>query len=109
MVSGLFTGWGNGVVLATGRGWALAQRASQALVQELVRATEQACQEAGAGRHPSAMEVGQANQREAANLAWAKGLPYSWISSLCADPMDSPRPKGWETTLEPYRMLNHEE
>jgi hypothetical protein len=55
------------------------------------------------------MEGEQANQLEEANLAWAKGLPYSWISSLCADPMDSPRPKGWETTLEPYRMLNHEE
>ena len=38
--------------------------------------------------------------------AWAGRLPVSWISSLCADPTDSPRPKGWETTLEPYRTLN---
>ena len=78
-------------------------------MQEPVRATAQACQEAEVGRHPSAMGGEQANQQEEANLAWAKGLPYSWIFSLCADPMDSPRPKGWETTLEPYRMLNHEE
>ena len=85
------------------------QRGWLALVQEQVQVAGPASQEAGAGRHLLAMEEGLANRPGEANLAWAKGLPCSWISSLCADPMDSPRPKGWETTLEPYRMLNHEE
>ena len=50
--------------------------------------------------------AGQGVPLAEANLAWAGWLPISWISSLCADPTDSPRPKGWETTLEPYRTLN---
>ena len=55
-----------------------------------------------------AMEAGLEGPLGEANLAWAGWLPISWISSLCADPTDSPRPKGWETTLEPYRTLNLE-
>ncbi len=49
----------------------------------------------------------QEDLRVEANLAWAGTHPTSWISSLCADPLDSPRPKGWETTLEPYRTSSN--
>lgn len=50
----------------------------------------------------------QGGPRVEANLAWEETHPTSWISSLCADPLDSPRPKGWETTLEPYRTSSNE-
>lgn len=54
------------------------------------------------------MEAGLVSLRVEANPAWAGMHPTSWISSLCADPQDSPRPKGWETTLEPYRTSSRE-
>ena len=43
--------------------------------------------------------AGQGVPPAEANLALAGWLPISWISSLCADPTDSPRPKGWEPPL----------
>jgi hypothetical protein len=64
--------------------------------------------EVGGVCRQGAMEAGLEGPLGEANLAWAGWLPISWISSLCADPTDSPRPKGWETTLEPYRTLNLE-
>lgn len=59
-------------------------------------------EEVGAERF-QAKEAALEGLRVEANRAWAGTHPTSWISSLCADPQDSPRPKGWETTLEPYR------
>jgi len=71
-----------------------------------VQEAAQACLEGVAIPRQEAMEVAQEDRRVGANQALVGALPCSWISSLCADPTDSPRPKGWETTLEPYRMLN---
>ena len=74
-------------------------------MQELVR-TEQACPGRGAGATRRQWK-GAKNQREAANLAWAKGfLILGFLPSAQANGLT--RPQGWETTLEPYRMLNHE-
>ena len=77
--------------------------------QEPVQVQEaaQACLEEVAIPRLEATEAALVDQQEGANQALARALPCSWIFSLCADPTDSPRPKGWETTLEPYRMLNH--
>ena len=61
----------------------------------------------GGVRH-QAKEAALVDLRVVANQAWAGTHPTSWISSLCADPQDSPRPKGWETTLEPYRTSSRE-
>ena len=41
-----------------------------------------------------AKEVALGDLLVEANQAWAGTHPASWISSLCADPQDSPRPKG---------------
>ena len=67
-----------------------------------------ACPEEVAIPRQAATEAALVSRQVVANRALAEALPCSWISSLCVDPTDSPRPKGWETTLEPYRMLNHE-
>ena len=53
--------------------------------------------------HRVAVAEGRGDLRAGADLAWATKHPTSWISSLCADPTDSPRSKGRETSLEPYR------
>ena len=75
------------------------QERAQAKVQA-PREEEEVHHQEGAGGVP-------ASQQAEANLVLVGLPPFSWISFLCADPTDSPRPKGWETTLEPYRMLNH--
>ena len=49
--------------------------------------------------------MAQAYLQEVANQALEGGHLFLWISSLVADPMDSPHPKGGETTLEPYLTL----
>ncbi len=89
-------------------GWGLMLERGQGLLQvlEQVQEAAQAYRAKAEVLHQEAAEEVQVGQQEVASLAWARGLPCSWISSLCADPTDSPRPKGWETTLEPYRMLN---
>ena len=45
-------------------------------------------------------------RREGGDLAWGEGHLCPLFSCLVVDPMDAPHPKGWETTLEPYRSMN---
>ena len=87
-------------------GWPQGQGEEQAVGREraLQRALVHREEEEGLVR-PVARATGQEDHQVVANRAGGARHPTSWISFLCADPTDSPRPKGWETTLEPYRTL----
>ena len=91
------------VLLATAR--LLEQESEQAQVQGVASRALGRLEAVAMERHLEATVAVQVGPQEVANLALARGHLCLWISSHVADPTDSPHPKGWETTLEPYLSL----
>ena len=83
----------------------LEQEPEQAQVQGVVNRALEHLEVAAMERHQAAAVAVLVDPLEVVNLALARGHLGLWIFSLVADPSDSPHPKGWETTLEPYLSL----
>ena len=83
---------------------AMGQRA-EGRAQEEVQEPVLGRGEAARGHPVQGWEEAPAYLLVEADSAWAKVHQGPWISCLVADPTCSPRPKGGETTLEPYLTL----
>ena len=81
------------------------QELEQEAAQEAVNRRPVHLAEAVMEHHLAAWEVERGGRLEGANRVLVAGRLCPWIFYHVADPMYAPHPKGWETTLEPYRSL----
>ena len=107
VVSGLFTGSGVGGVGngAAGRGAVEGTGAGTGSGAGSGKSPAGAPGRGGNGAPPGGMGSGAGGRLEGANRVLVAGRLCPWIFYHVADPMYAPHPKGWETTLEPYRSL----